>query len=122
EVGGARLAYVLMNADLGGVVCSGPRRGRQHTYALLDERVPPAPSRTRDEALEELTVRYFTSHGPATVGDFRWWSSLTAGDIGRGLEMAGSRLASETIEGRTYWFADRAPTDGGGPPVAHLLQ
>jgi hypothetical protein len=127
EVEGSRLAYVIMSAELNGVVCSGPRRGRQHTYALLDERVPPARARTRDEALAELTMRYFTSHGPATVADFRWWSSLTVSNIGRGLELAGARLASETIDGRTYRFAGSPPpgppgAGGGGPPTAHLLQ
>jgi hypothetical protein len=37
-----RLAYIVMNAELQGVVCSGPMRGRQQTYALLEERVPRA--------------------------------------------------------------------------------
>jgi hypothetical protein len=37
---GIGLAYVVMNAELTGVICSGPIRGAQQTYALLDERVP----------------------------------------------------------------------------------
>jgi len=36
-VDGQRLAYVLMNAELNGVICSGAPRGSQHTYALLRE-------------------------------------------------------------------------------------
>ena len=37
---GPRLAFLIMRAELDAVVCSGPRRGNQLTYALLDERVP----------------------------------------------------------------------------------
>jgi hypothetical protein len=116
---GPRLAHLLMNAELNGVVCSGPLRGRQHTYALLDERAPQARRLSRDEALAELTLRYFTSHGPATVKDFKWWSSLTTADVASGLEMVGARLGHEVIDGVTYWFRDKAAPDG---PTVHLLQ
>ena len=42
----------------------------------------------RDEALAELARRYFTSHGPATLQDFTWWSGLPAADARRGVEAA----------------------------------
>ena len=38
---GLRLSYIFMQAELEGIICSGPRTGKQFTYALLDERVPP---------------------------------------------------------------------------------
>ena len=68
---GVRLAYLVMAAELAAVVVSGGLRGKQQTYALVDERVPPTPPLDADEALAELTRRYFVSHGPATVKDFR---------------------------------------------------
>jgi hypothetical protein len=40
------LAYIVMNAELEGVICSGPMRGTQQTYALLDERVPSSADTT----------------------------------------------------------------------------
>src|SRR5690606_7455514 len=86
-VKGQRLAYLVMHAELEGVVCSGPRRGKQQTYALLAERAPQTRRLARDEALAELTRRYFTSHGPATVKDFAWWSGLTVADVRAGLAM-----------------------------------
>jgi hypothetical protein len=120
---GFRLAYLLMHAELERVICSGARNGRQHTYALLEERAPQAASRPRDEALAELTLRYFTSHGPATAKDFRWWSSLTAADVAEGLALVGSRLAGETLDGVTYWAAAAAPPRRpAAPPTVHLLQ
>ncbi|HEY1390712.1 MAG TPA: winged helix DNA-binding domain-containing protein [Ktedonobacterales bacterium] len=101
---GQRLGHVILHAELDAVVCSGPRRGKQFTYALLSERAPTAKTVPRDEALAELTRRYFTSHGPATVRDFAWWSGLTMADTRAGLKMVGSHLSHEEIAGQTYWF------------------
>ena len=119
---GQRLAYILMDAELNGVICSGALRGKQHTYALLDERAPRAKRLARDEALAELTLRYFTSHGPATAKDFRWWSSLTAAEIKRGLEMVTSRLEHRIIDGVSYWFAPSAAHPPPATPTVYLLQ
>ena len=69
DVSGQRLAYLVMFAELDALICSGAMRGKQHTYALLDERAPDATELGMDEALAELTRRYFTSRGPATVKD-----------------------------------------------------
>ena len=102
---GQRLGHIVMNAELDGVVCSGPRRGKQFTYALLAERAPRSRSLSREEALAELTRRYFTSHGPATVRDFAWWSGLTMGDARAGLALVGDALAHEEIEEQAYYFA-----------------
>ena len=113
EASGLRLAYLMMAAELAAVVVSGVLRGKQRTYALLDERVPPTPALGPDEALAELTRRYFVSHGPATVKDFRWWSSLTLTQIRRGLAMVGDDLTSVDVDGLTYWFAPAAGPDPG---------
>ena len=102
---GMRLGYIVHRAELDAVVCSGPRRGKQFTYALITERAPQAKILARDEALAELARRYFTSHGPATFKDFSWWSGLTIADAKAGAEMAGSALAHEDINGQTYYFS-----------------
>lgn len=119
---GFRVAYILMNAELNGVVCSGALKGRQHTYALVEERAPQAISLTGDEALAELTLRYFTGHGPATANDLKAWSSLSASDIKRGLEVVGSQLDRESVQGVTYWFAAAAPQPEVASPKIHILQ
>lgn len=122
EADGPRLGYALMRAELDAIVCSGALRGKQHTYALLDERAPDAKTLSRDEALAELTLRYFTGHGPATVKDLTWWSSLTAADVRSGLDAAGARLQREVVDGRTYWFAPSSPGPRDPAPTARLLQ
>jgi hypothetical protein len=106
---GVRLALITIYAEVEGVICSGPIRGRQHTYMLLEQRAPGAKRYSRDEALAALTKRYFQSHGPATVRDFVWWSGLTIADARRGLEIAQGR--AETVDGLTYWtIGPRRPT------------
>lgn len=102
---GLKLAYIMMHAELEGVITSGPRRGKQSTYALLAERAPHARELGRDEALVELVKRYFCSHGPATIRDFVWWSGLTVKDAQLGIDAAQSVLQQETIDGRVYWSA-----------------
>jgi Winged helix DNA-binding domain len=116
---GVRLWLLTVYAELEGVICSGAQRGTQMTYALLGERVPRIRRLPRDEALAELTTRYFRSHGPATIRDFVWWSGLTAADAKRGLEM--SRARQQVIDDRTYWTIDHARSRSAPDRLAHLL-
>jgi len=116
-----RLAYMMMQAELDGLICSGAMCGKQHTYALLDERAPLDRGNSREEALAELVLRFFTSRGPATPHDFARWSGLPVSDAREGLEMVKARLFMENMNGKDYWF----PADGNvpklGAPLAHLL-
>ncbi len=118
---GQRLGYIVHYAELERIVCSGPRRGKQHTYALIDERAPQSRRLARDEALAELTLRFFTSHGPAMVRDFAWWSGLTVADVKAGIAMLGSQLAHEEIDGQTYWFSASMPEAKASPTRGYLL-
>jgi len=102
---GLRLGYFMMYAELEGLICSGGRRGKQFTYALLEERVPQVRALKRAEALAELTRRYFRSRGPATLQDFVWWSGLTMADARNGIEMVKSQFVNEMLEGQAYWFS-----------------
>jgi hypothetical protein len=112
---GPTLGRILLHAELQGLVCSGPRRGKQDTYLLLEERVPAAPPMDRDAAVAELTWRFFNSHGPALVQDCAWWSGLAGGEVKRGLEANTGRLRPATIDGRTYWLSHAACAAPSGP-------
>ena len=115
-----RMAHILVRAELDGVVCSGPRIGKQFTYALLEERTPATSSLTRDEALAKLTQRYFTSHGPATLQDFVWWSGLTVADARHGIELVDRHLRKQLIDEKAY-LSPQAMKTQKPKHSAHLL-
>ena len=116
---GVRLGHILLRAELDGLICSGPRIGKQLTYALFEERVPAGKTLTRDEALVEITRRYFNSHGPATLPDFVWWSGLTVEDAKRGI--AENNLEKAVVDEKTYWLPRGSRTGPSSQNSAHLL-
>ena len=117
-------SMIGMRAEVRGAICNGPRRGKQATFVLVDEWVPPAPGRDLTDALRELTVRYFSSHGPALTKDMAWWSGLTVTDVRRGIELAGDALEGRSVDGKDYWAAagafDPRPADVPEPFVRLL--
>jgi hypothetical protein len=123
DPGGQRLPHLLLHAELETVLCSGGLRGRQQTWALVDDRVPARGAEfDRDDALRRLTLRYVTSHGPVTERDFSWWSGLTLRDVRRGLEAGRPDLDAVEIGDRRYWFGEPPPQDVPPGPVVRLLQ
>jgi hypothetical protein len=103
------------------LITSGARRGKQHTYALLEERAPKARRLEPAEAVAELTLRYFKSHGPAQLQDFAWWSGLTLTDARQGIAAAGKALERQSVGGKEYWFDPGAGRAGDAARAAHLL-
>jgi hypothetical protein len=116
-----RLAHLVMQAELDRIIISGPKRGSQFTYMLFSERVPETSKLSADEALAELTKRYFTSHGPSQIRDFVWWSGLTVADVKKGLEINKKFLVSAEVDEKIYYFSPNSPTSLTFPTVIHLL-
>jgi len=110
-----RLAYLLMDAELDGVICSGARNGKQFTYTLLGTRVLPMGKMDRQTAIAELAKRYFTSRGPVTLPDFAWWSGMTLSDAKKGIDMIKAYLSHESINGQVYWFSREMQNPGRNP-------
>lgn len=121
EIDSFRLGFVISVAELDAILVSGGRRGKQFTYALLDECAPQGVTLTRDAALAELTLRYLRSHGWATERDFAWWSGLTLTDVRAGLRSVRTQLVSESVDGQTYWMTVDAPRVGDSATGLHLL-
>jgi hypothetical protein len=116
-----RSAHLMMAAELDGLVCSGIDQGNQQTYALLEERAPHARTMPREEALAELALRYFRSHGPATLRDFIWWSGLPVGDARHALEMVKPRLVAVQQHTDAGWMDAEHQTIQGDPAGLYLL-
>jgi winged helix DNA-binding protein len=119
---GVGLAYIVMNAELAGVICSGPVRGAQQTYALLEERVPRSTgadarsaSGARRADIPELAARFFLGHGPASLQDLARWSSLTVGQCRDALDVIKDQLGCISVEGEELWFDPAAPPPGPVP-------
>ena len=122
DVRDSRPALIIFHAELEGILCSGARRGKQHTYALLDQRAPAATTLSREASLAELTRRFFSSHGPATEDDFVWWSGLTHADARQGIELAGPQLERVKLKTGLFWQGQPSgPRKGARTSTALLL-
>lgn len=106
-----------------GLLCQVPKKGKQDTFALLEEWLPSMPELKGEEALANLAHRYIKSRGPATEYDLGTWSGLKISDARRGLEMVSPKLTRVTVEGNSYWLAEQegAPADPSGAEKAWLL-
>jgi hypothetical protein len=120
ETNEERFVHLLMQAELDKVICSGPREGKQFTYALFDDRVPSGNTPAREEALAGLVKCYYTSRGPATAHDFAWWSGLTLGDTRAGIEAMKPGLQCVIIDNVPHWSGLTEIAEVKSPP-AYLL-
>lgn len=119
--GDNRTAHILICAELDGLICSGPEQGGRPSYALLRNRTRETASFDRNEAVLKLIGRYFTSHGPATIGDFAWWSGLPLRDIRKGMETVADDFEKIFFESEEYWLPKKQPPIAAGSPAAYLL-
>lgn len=98
--------HILGELSIEGLLCFGVREGKQFTFTLLDEWVPPAPELARDEALAELARKYFHSHGPATVQDFAWWTGLSLTDCRKIIASLNKVLYEYKADNTVYWHGE----------------
>jgi hypothetical protein len=123
RTGNSRGLHILGWLAMEGTICLAGRSGRQHTFALLDEWIPKSAVMTRDAAMTGLAIRYFSSHGPATLRDFAWWAGVTVKDAQLAVDGAGAGLAREVIGERAYYWGARKPgrKHGQADPCVKLL-
>ncbi|MCU0497502.1 MAG: winged helix DNA-binding domain-containing protein [Anaerolineae bacterium] len=101
---GQRGYHILWHLAQHGLICLGPLDGKQQTFVLYEKWVKNPRQIDRNDALVELARRYFTSHAPATVQDFVWWTGLTMTDAKAALEGAKPHMVSTLYDGKTYWL------------------
>lgn len=107
--------------EVEGVIGSGFVKGGKHSYCLMQKRIPKPAPLSKEEALERLARRFFTSHAPATLQDFIWWSGLLISDARKGLELIKDDFISEEINGRTFWMRNDTVIPPDATPSALLL-
>jgi hypothetical protein len=118
---GQRGIHIVAHLAQEGLICFGPREGKQPTFVLLEDWVPTQVQPSRDEALARLATAYFRSHGPATLADFAWWSGLLMKDATAAIHQAGPALVAETRGARKTWTGAGAVSRVRTRPSAALL-
>ena len=103
NIEGLRLSLILHRASIERIICNGSKKGNSQTFALFDEIVPKTKSFIKEEALTNLALKYFSSHGPATIQDFAWWCGLSLTDVKISVENIKSKLYKTEFNNETYW-------------------
>jgi Winged helix DNA-binding domain len=106
---GQRGYHLLWYLAQTGTLVMGPTAGGDQLFVLLDEWVPAPRRLDREEALGELALRFFRSHGPATVKDLVRWAGVLVRDVKAGLAVAGDRLAALDVDGVAHWLDPETP-------------
>ncbi|TGM95502.1 winged helix DNA-binding domain-containing protein [Leptospira dzoumogneensis] len=118
-----RLSHILQRAGLEGLICFGPRRDKDFTYALIEEWIPGVKNvkKPKEEALYEITKKYFDTRAPATLADFVWWSGLNVKDAKTGIESFSSKLNSFQKDDQTYYIPKKTELVDKGSDTLFLL-
>ncbi|MGV3708868.1 MAG: winged helix DNA-binding domain-containing protein [Gemmatimonas sp.] len=119
--GDLRYSYLLVFAEMECVVCSGGREGKQFSYALLDDRAPQSRTMSREDSIAELTLRYFTTRGPATVQDFAKWSWLTLTECRQGMSAVAHQLTQHDVDGIAAWSGPASAPTAPDKPLAQFV-
>ena len=116
-----RLSYHIRLAEYAGLLCSGDLFPMKHSYALVSDKLPKYNPLPKEEALALLARKYFRSHGPATLGDFVWWSGLNIGDCKAGMDAIRDELIQERWKGHTFFRHQDSRTRGFRSGAVTLL-
>lgn len=118
---GQRGIHILSHLAQTGMICFGPRRGKQPTFTLLDEWIPAGKELPEEEALETLAMRYISSRGPVTDYDFAAWSGLTLMQVRKAMHIVRNDFEQIKVGGQTYWFPDPGTLPNTGSQETYLL-
>lgn len=109
-----QLTLIISYAEMDAILCNGKQRGNKQTFTSLDKWVTDSDKLHKEEALARLATCFFTSHGPATMEDFTWWSGLRITECRDALSMVKDKFIAETVNGRTFYLPDNLQI----PPVS----
>ncbi|MBA0127438.1 winged helix DNA-binding domain-containing protein [Haloechinothrix sp. YIM 98757] len=109
SVAGQRGNHLIRHLAQTGTLCFGPVAGGEQRIVLLDEWIPRGRQLERPEALGELALRFFRSHGPATHKDLARWTGLTITDVRTGVAAARPELATLELDGAEYLMDPSTP-------------
>lgn len=111
--------HLLCYAGSLGLIVQWPIIDGEPAFVLYDEHAKTKKNFTDLDAIRELSLRYFSSHGPATIEDFARWSGLGKTEIKKGIAECGENLQAQEIEGKIYYCRNGS---GMNPPHPPLLK
>jgi hypothetical protein len=118
---GQQVGHVLLLAELRGLVCSAPLDLAEHRYALVDEVVPAAGERSREEAVTELVSRFVAGHGPVALSDLMRWAKVTLGEARAAVAGLGDSVERVVVDGEELWHSPAAALPTTRPQEAWLV-
>lgn len=105
---GQQVGHVLLLAELRGLICSAPLDLAEHRYALVEEVVPAAPQRSREDAVTELVSRFVAGHGPVALSDLMRWAKVTLGEARAAVAGLGDSVERVMVDGEELWHSPAA--------------
>jgi hypothetical protein len=120
---GQRGIHILGTLCRHGWLVQGPLAGNQQLMVGFEDWIPESRKLERQEAIAEFLLRYFRSHGPATVRDFAWWTQIPLIEVRAAFEDVKGQLVELEFEGTSYWLSGETASllDSGAPGQRSLL-
>ena len=120
---GQRGIHILGTLCRHGWLVQGPLAGNQQLLVAFDEWIPKSRELERQEGIAEFALRYFRSHGPATLRDFAWWTQIPLTDVRPAFEQVRAKLVEVEFGDTSYWMSPEtaALLDDGVPGQRSVL-
>lgn len=101
----------------------GPLAKNQQLLVAFDDWIPVSRNPERQEALGEFALRYFRSHGPATLADFAWWTQLPLTEVRAAFEPVRGQLVERQFGDAVHWMSPGAAAllEAGGTGARSVL-
>lgn len=120
---GQRGIHILGTLCRHGWLVQGPLVGNQQLMVGFEDWIPVSRKLERQEAIAEFLLRYFRSHGPATIRDFAWWTQIPLTEVRAAFEDVKGKLVELEFEGTSYWLSPETASllDSGVPGQRSVL-